>query len=1327
MRSGTSLVSNRRGSVHRLPLGGLVLILTAMIILSGLVITPGKASEENYRWISEDTRAAKKWSVFVYMAADNDLEDVGIADFNEMEMIGSDSNLNIVVQFDRRPGGDSSNGNWNDTRRFLVEQDYDPQNIATLPLNDTMGERDMSDPGTLKEFLIWGVESFPAERYMLVLWDHGNGLFRRSMGGDDDDPTRGLCQDWTGGSDLEIWEISSVLSDLNASHSLHFDIIAADVCYFAYLETAYEFRKYTDYMIGSSDEEPAPGWDYERALASISENPTSSTRDVAIKIVERYLEQYDKSYLTMMALDIGIMENLLLDTFTDLAEMLISDMYEHQGSIRNARTRANSPKSNYKDLYSFAKALTDSRSSLPLALTQRAQEFRTVLESAIIASGTGSQHPTSKGLAVWFPSNFQGTSYRTKYKQNFDFSELNWDEFLAEFDEPTEISITHEPLEDTEDLDGPYTFQARINAPEGTIVGVDLNYSIDGSSFQSIAFSEQGGLYTAEIDAALNNTRVYYYITLYLDDNSTFTDPRNAQPEVNETLHTFWVGLDKTPPCITHFPKEFIKDLQEPYIVTATIMDTMGIDTNNTHIYYKLNDTGAGTPAVEVDMLENQYPEYSGSIPPQPNGTDVYYWIEATDSSISGNNARSPMTGYYHSRFVNTKKRILIDNFHGNSLNYTILTDEYLLESYDIELLDDAGIKYALNRNDLFITASPFVEYSPLELSEISQFLNEGKSVLIVGPGSLNATEPLLDLANMSWSEEGSFSGGTTDLVNHDTGNFEYVDNVYYSNHTRFIRGGDSHILSTKGTAGDLSSFSEVGYGRFSVVIEGILEDDNILAEYQDQILDNFQFGRGLMHLLLDNRPPIPVMDVEENLEAENVLEVGFPYTFTSAGSMDPDGNLINYTWLLDGKVMGYGSKVKHTFDELGRYTVSLYVKDSEEESVHISQDFYTNLPPKASFIAAINASGPLNLSSGYVDIPGGQPVEFQSTSEDIGGSIVNTKWDFGDGTKVSQNKTSVIHTFKSKGEFKTVLSVWDNYGMKSTFSIYFSVSNAPPVVKISVPGRGQEDESIFMSLYDSFDPDDESEIFYQNIVWDFGDGSVQNYSLDASHTYYKSGTYNITVWITDLDLDDPRVGSVVSPITIYNKVPSAEANYTSKKGSTIVFTAKNSTDTPSDQPILKYRWDFDDGKTGEGMEVEHKFKRDGNFTVVLTVTDDDMANDTAVLLVSISSEKEFTINYYALGLFIFLGLLLIFIWIYPRFRKKGEEKEEDRVEQVDEEPEEDGSEVEPEVDEPGEKNPADEEPKKKAAPAPPRKRPRKPAVKKVRKPKPPAPKKEEG
>ena len=97
------------------------------------MVNTDSSSDNNSIEFESRSGAKKKWTVMVYMAADNDLEYFGVEDLNEMERVGSTEDVNMIVQFDRHPRSDStysgSNGDWKDTRRFYVQKDNDTRNF----------------------------------------------------------------------------------------------------------------------------------------------------------------------------------------------------------------------------------------------------------------------------------------------------------------------------------------------------------------------------------------------------------------------------------------------------------------------------------------------------------------------------------------------------------------------------------------------------------------------------------------------------------------------------------------------------------------------------------------------------------------------------------------------------------------------------------------------------------------------------------------------------------------------------------------------------------------------------------------------------------------------------------------------------------------------------------------------------------------------------------------------------------------------------------------------------------------------------------------------
>jgi hypothetical protein len=232
------------------------------------------------------TRGRKKWTVLVFLNADNDLEASGLADLNEMEQIGSDEHLNIVVQIDRQKGarGDTiADGNWIGTRRYEVVKDRTKKIASKLVMN--LGERDMGDRKELAGFLQWGVETYPADRYVVVIWNHGAGW--KGISSDDDSGRMMSVPD-------VLWACRQALPSLAKVNPRHpkFDIIDFDACLMGMLEVAYELRDVTDFLLASEETEPGQGMPYQDTLRPLKDDPTITPRQLAKAMISAYVKSY---------------------------------------------------------------------------------------------------------------------------------------------------------------------------------------------------------------------------------------------------------------------------------------------------------------------------------------------------------------------------------------------------------------------------------------------------------------------------------------------------------------------------------------------------------------------------------------------------------------------------------------------------------------------------------------------------------------------------------------------------------------------------------------------------------------------------------------------------------------------------------------------------------------------------------------------------------------------------------------------------------------------------------------------------------------------------
>ena len=97
----------------------------------------------------------------VFLNADNNLYSFGKMNLEQMQKVGSNNAMNIVVEMDHAPAGVP-------TQRLLVQK-------GSSDVIETLGETNMGDWKHLAEFVAWTMSKFPAKHYALVIWNHGAG------------------------------------------------------------------------------------------------------------------------------------------------------------------------------------------------------------------------------------------------------------------------------------------------------------------------------------------------------------------------------------------------------------------------------------------------------------------------------------------------------------------------------------------------------------------------------------------------------------------------------------------------------------------------------------------------------------------------------------------------------------------------------------------------------------------------------------------------------------------------------------------------------------------------------------------------------------------------------------------------------------------------------------------------------------------------------------------------------------------------------------------------------------------------------------------------
>jgi hypothetical protein len=269
--------------------------LAAVFIASVLIITLVPAAT-----LSEGTSS---FTVMVYLCG-TDLESEdgsGTSDLEEMLSAGIESGgpVNVLIE----TGGTKT---WNmdgidsdKNQRWLLGGDE-------LQLADEQDQSNMGDSNTLQSFLEYGITNFPADRYGLILWDHGGGS------------TSGVCFDELTDDNLTISEIAKALDGAaGMMDGRRFSFVGFDACLMATFEMANYLSKYADYMIASEELEPGYGWDYVTWLNALSRDPGMDMETLGKKIVDSFVDTnlyYDPDeYVTLSLLDLSGMDDVTVE------------------------------------------------------------------------------------------------------------------------------------------------------------------------------------------------------------------------------------------------------------------------------------------------------------------------------------------------------------------------------------------------------------------------------------------------------------------------------------------------------------------------------------------------------------------------------------------------------------------------------------------------------------------------------------------------------------------------------------------------------------------------------------------------------------------------------------------------------------------------------------------------------------------------------------------------------------------------------------------------------------------------------------------------------
>ncbi len=319
-------------------------------------------------------------------------------------------------------------------------------------------------------------------------------------------------------------------------------------------------------------------------------------------------------------------------------------------------------------------------------------------------------------------------------------------------------------------------------------------------------------------------------------------------------------------------------------------------------------------------------------------------------------------------------------------------------------------------------------------------------------------------------------------------------------------------------------------------------------------------------------------------------------------------GDIVQWEWDFgDGGSSNIQNPV-HLYTNIGTYIVSVTITDVNGCTASTSDTVEVAEIPDVSFTfspdpACVNTA-----------------ITFTGSSSS---NIASWEWDFGDG--YSGNTQTVDHAYDSYGVYDVTLTVTSVSGCVNSTTQQVSVSDSPsPEFRHDAPACNG-DSIHFINF--STTPNG----YIETWEWNFGDGNSATINFpddpDVSHLYDLSGSYDVTLTVTDAN---GCIDSITKSVSVVQN-PVANFYYSDAcEGEPVEFTDASSVNGGSN--ITDWYWNFGDPLSGiyntsTQQNPTHVFTGIGTYDVRLVVTNFHGCTDTIVKQVTVNtpSNVDFT------------------------------------------------------------------------------------------------------
>lgn len=358
-----------------LVISSIVLILFIVGIAAFLLLT---STDIN------DAENSDTYTLMIYMCA-SDLESSGgyaSDDIEEMLNSNIDKKVNVLIE----------TGGTYDWKRYGISNEsnqiYKVEDGNLKLVKDDIGLQSMTNPDTLTNYISYCKEMYPADKYGLILWDHGGGAVS-GYGYDENNQDKE--------DTLTIDELKNSLIKSNCK----FDFIGFDACLMANIETAFSIKDNARYLVASEETEGAGGWDYISLLNYISSNTSQPTADIGKNIVDSFVENSNavEEDATLSVIDLSKIENVFYNLNKFMTKIKQEDLESSKFAYISKAVKSSKAygdgQNDLIDLVDFAGKVGNDES----------QNLINSINDAVIYNKISDNVKNSNGLSIYFPYN----------------------------------------------------------------------------------------------------------------------------------------------------------------------------------------------------------------------------------------------------------------------------------------------------------------------------------------------------------------------------------------------------------------------------------------------------------------------------------------------------------------------------------------------------------------------------------------------------------------------------------------------------------------------------------------------------------------------------------------------------------------------------------------------------------------------------------------------------------------------------------------------------------------------------------------------------------